>query len=35
VRSGWAGAAKKIAGAGDDVLVMGEFGNTGDAEPEW
>ena len=35
VRAGWANAAKKIAAAGDDALVMGEFGNTGDAELTW
>lgn len=34
-RSGWAKAAKKIAEAGDDALVMGEFGNTADAELAW
>lgn len=35
VRTGWADAAKKIAEAGDDRLVMGEFGNAGDAELVW
>lgn len=35
VRKGWAAAAKKIAEAGDDALVMGEFGNTGDTEIAW
>jgi antitoxin MazE len=35
VRTGWAEAAKKIADAGDDQLVMGEFGNASDAELIW
>ncbi len=35
VRSGWAEAARKIAEAGNDSLVMGEFGNTADAELSW
>jgi antitoxin MazE len=35
VRKGWAEAAKKIAEAGDDALVMGEFGNAADAELVW
>ena len=34
-RTGWAEAAKKIAEAGDDALVMGEFGNVGDSELVW
>ena len=34
-RTGWAEAARKIAGAGDDVLVMGEFSNAADAELTW
>ncbi len=34
-RLGWAEAAKKIAEAGDDELVMGEFGNAGDSELVW
>ena len=34
-RKGWAEAAKKIAEAGDDALVMGEFGNTEDSELSW
>ena len=34
-RTGWAEAAKEIAEAGDDALVMGEFGNAGDAELAW
>jgi len=29
-RTGWAEAARKIADAGDDGLVMGEFGNDAD-----
>jgi antitoxin MazE len=35
VRAGWAEAAKRIAGSGDDELVMGEFGNAGDSELIW
>jgi antitoxin MazE len=35
VRTGWAEAAMKIAANGDDQLVMGEFGNEGDAELTW
>jgi antitoxin MazE len=35
VRAGWAEASKKIAEAGDDSLVMGEFGNEDDAELTW
>ncbi len=35
VRSGWDEAARKIAEAGDDALVMGEFGNAADAELAW
>jgi antitoxin MazE len=34
-RAGWAEAAKKIAEAGDDALVMGEFGNAVDADLAW
>ena len=34
-RTGWAEAAKKIAEAGDDALVMGEFGNADDRELAW
>ena len=34
-RAGWAEAAKKIAEAGDDALVMGEFGNAADPELTW
>jgi antitoxin MazE len=35
VRAGWAEAARKIAEAGDDVLVLGEFGNEGDKDLAW
>jgi len=35
VRTGWADAAKKIATAGDDSLVMGEFANADDSELVW
>ncbi len=34
-RTGWAEAARRIAEAGDDDLVMGEFGNAEDAEFAW
>lgn len=34
-REGWAQAAQKVAAQGDDALVMGEFGNDGDAELSW
>ena len=34
-RTGWAEAARTIAEAGDDELVMGEFGNAGDSELVW
>jgi antitoxin MazE len=34
-RTGWAEAAKRIAEAGDDALVMGEFGNAADTELTW
>jgi len=34
-RKGWAEAARKIAAAGDDALVMGEFGNDVDSELTW
>jgi antitoxin MazE len=34
-RKGWAEAAKRIAEAGDDALVMGEFGNAADTELTW
>ena len=35
VRTGWAEAARKIAEAGDDELVMGEFANAADTELVW
>ena len=35
VRAGWAQACAKLAESGDDSLVMGEFGNEGDAELAW
>ena len=35
VRVGWAEAAERIAGHGDDALVMGEFGNEDDAGLSW
>src|ERR1039457_5116701 len=34
-RAGWAEAARRIAEAGDDELVMGEFGNAEDSELVW
>ena len=34
-RTGWAEAAKKIAEAGGDALVMGEFGNAADKDLAW
>ena len=34
-RTGWAEAARKIAAAGDDELVMREFGNAADTELTW
>jgi antitoxin MazE len=34
-RVGWAEAAKNIAEAGDDALVMGEFGNAADKDLVW
>jgi antitoxin MazE len=34
-RTGWAEAARKISEAGDDELVMGEFGNSEDPELVW
>jgi antitoxin MazE len=34
-RKGWAEAAKKITEAGDDAMVMGEFGNAEDSELAW
>ena len=35
VRTGWAEAAKQIAKADDDRLVMGEFANAADLELVW
>ena len=35
VRVGWAAASRKIAEAGDDELVLGEFANEGDEHLEW
>ncbi|MBS1941412.1 MAG: AbrB/MazE/SpoVT family DNA-binding domain-containing protein [Bacteroidetes bacterium] len=34
-RAGWADAAKAIAAAGDDAMLMGEFGNAADPEMPW
>jgi antitoxin MazE len=34
-RTGWAEAARKIAEAGDDALVRGEFDNVADSELTW
>lgn len=34
-RQGWAEASKALADAGEDRLVMGEFGNADDVEIEW
>jgi antitoxin MazE len=34
-RAGWAEGAKNIAEAGDDELVMGEFGDAADADLAW
>ncbi len=34
-RAGWAEASRRVAEAGDDTLVMGEFGNADDAEHRW
>jgi antitoxin MazE len=35
VRAGWAEAAAAVAAKSDDALLMGEFGNAGDAELSW
>lgn len=35
VREGWAEASKAVAASGEDVLVLGEFGNVDDGELEW
>jgi antitoxin MazE len=34
-RKGWAAAVKRIAEAGDDAPVMGQFGNAADSEQAW
>jgi antitoxin MazE len=34
-RAGWAVASRKIAGAGDDALALGEFGNDRDVDRAW
>jgi antitoxin MazE len=34
-RTGWAEASRRIAEAGDDELVIGEFGNVEDSELVW
>jgi len=34
-RAGWASDAQRIAEAGDDGPVLGEFGNEADAELSW
>ena len=34
-RTGWAEAAQQLAEHDDDGLVLGEFGNDGDAELAW
>lgn len=35
IRKGWAEASKRIAVAGDDALVFGEFGNSADDDFVW
>lgn len=35
VRAGWADAAKAVAAAGADDLLMGEFGNADDVDLQW
>lgn len=35
LRKGWAEAARRIADASDDALVMGEFANAEDSEIVW
>ena len=35
VRAGWSEAAAAVAAQRDDALLMGEFGNAGDAELSW
>jgi hypothetical protein len=34
-RAGWAEACKEVAARGEDVLILGEFGNEGDEELVW
>lgn len=34
-RAGWAADAKRIAEAGDDALVLGDFGNDDDDTLSW
>ena len=34
-RTGWAQAAQAVAAAGDDALLLGEFGNAADADLAW
>jgi len=34
-RTGWAEAALAVTAHNDDTLLMGEFGNAGDAELSW
>lgn len=34
-RTGWAQAAQAVAQAGDDALLLGEFGNAQDADLAW
>ncbi|GAB1385133.1 hypothetical protein MASR1M59_02810 [Melaminivora sp.] len=34
-RTGWAQAAQAVAQAGDDTLLLGEFGNAQDADLAW
>ena len=35
LRKGWAEAAQRIATAGEDSLLMGEFANADDSEHTW
>jgi antitoxin MazE len=35
VRAGWGEAARRIAAAGDDALVMGDVGNIEDEDLQW
>jgi len=35
LRTGWAEASRRLAAAGDDVLVLPEFANESDAELTW